>query len=156
MTLFLACLASVALCVACVVVHWGVMELLVKRMCVRDHNLSRRLLAGVLILLVVHFVQISGFAAGYEALDGFAGASFGRDGGSGEGGQGFLEAWYFSASVYTTVGFGDLTPRGPLRLLAGLEALVGLLMITWSASFTFLVMNRAWAARYADDDAPPL
>ena len=153
MSIALACLAAVALAVACVVVHWGVMELLVRRLCTQRHNLSRRLLAGVLVLLAAHCVQISGFAIGYELLDGFAGASFERGGRGGERGEarGFLEAWYFSASVYTTVGFGDITPRGPLRLLAGLEALVGLLMITWSASFTFLVMNRAWIHRYGGE-----
>jgi hypothetical protein len=31
-----------------------------------------------------------------------------------------------------------------MRLLAGIEALVGLLMISWSASFTFLEMHRDW------------
>lgn len=46
--------------------------------------------------------------------------------------------------VYTTVGFGDLIPIGPIRLMAGVEALTGLVMITWSASYTFLEMQRDW------------
>ena len=51
---------------------------------------------------------------------------------------------YFSAMVYTTVGFGDLVPTGPLRMITSTEALAGLSLITWSASFTFLQMQRMW------------
>ena len=42
------------------------------------------------------------------------------------------------------MGFGDLTPTGPLRMLAGVEALNGLLLIGCSASYTYLAMERFW------------
>ena len=45
---------------------------------------------------------------------------------------------------YTTVGFGDVTPVGPIRFMAATEALTGLVLITWSASFTYLEMERFW------------
>lgn len=51
---------------------------------------------------------------------------------------------YFSAETYTSLGFGDITPVGPVRLLAGVEALNGLLLIGWSASFTYISMERFW------------
>jgi len=51
------------------------------------------------------------------------------------------------AAVYTTVGFGDITPEGPMRILVCIEALAGLVLITWSASFTFLVMQGYWRDR---------
>lgn len=54
---------------------------------------------------------------------------------------------YYSATVYTTLGFGDLVPDGPMRFVTGAEALVGLCLITWSASFTFLEMERHWPNR---------
>jgi len=57
---------------------------------------------------------------------------------------GFLDHVYFSAVVYSTLGFGDLVPEGPVRFLTGLEAVAGLVLITWSASFTFLEMQRYW------------
>jgi hypothetical protein len=50
-----------------------------------------------------------------------------------------------SAMTYTTVGFGDVVPVGAIRFVAGLEALTGLVMITWSASYTFLEMQRDWS-----------
>lgn len=56
----------------------------------------------------------------------------------------FLDAVYLSAITYTTVGYGDVAPVGPIRLLAGMESLVGLVYITWSASFTYLEMERFW------------
>jgi len=51
---------------------------------------------------------------------------------------------YFSATTFTTVGFGDLAPVGPIRFLSGTEALTGFVLITWSASFTYLEMERFW------------
>jgi len=57
---------------------------------------------------------------------------------------------YFSAETYTSLGFGDLTPVGPVRLLAGVEALNGLLLIGWSASYTYLAMERFWNAAGTD------
>ena len=57
---------------------------------------------------------------------------------------GFLDHVYFSAVVYSTLGFGDLIPNGPVRFLTGMEAVAGLVLITWSASFTFIEMQRYW------------
>jgi len=54
---------------------------------------------------------------------------------------------YFSAATYSTVGFGDLAPVGPIRFLAGTEGLAGFVLITWSASFTYLEMERFWRER---------
>lgn len=51
---------------------------------------------------------------------------------------------YFSVVVYTTLGLGDLVPEGAIRFLTGTEALTGSVLITWSASFTFLEMQRFW------------
>jgi len=51
---------------------------------------------------------------------------------------------YYSAMVYTTVGFGDLVPEGTIRMITSTEALTGLALITWSASFTYLQMQRVW------------
>jgi len=53
---------------------------------------------------------------------------------------------YFSAETYTSLGFGDVTPDGPVRLLVGVEALNGLLLIGWSASFLCISMERFWTS----------
>lgn len=52
---------------------------------------------------------------------------------------------YFSAETYTSLGFGDVTPLGPVRLLSGVETLNGLLLIGWSASYLYIAMERFWS-----------
>lgn len=56
----------------------------------------------------------------------------------------FLDCLYFSIVAYTSLGFGDHVPLSHARLIAGVEALNGLLLIGWSASFTYLAMERYW------------
>jgi hypothetical protein len=51
---------------------------------------------------------------------------------------------YFSAVVYSTLGLGDVLPHGTMRFMVGTEALTGFLLVTWSASFTFMEMERWW------------
>lgn len=55
-----------------------------------------------------------------------------------------LDAVYLSATTYSTLGYGDLVPVGPIRFLFGTEAIVGLVMMAWSASFAYLEMARYW------------
>jgi len=59
----------------------------------------------------------------------------------------FLDFFYFSATTYTTVGYGDITAGGSLRIVSGVEALDGVLLLSWSASFTYLAMQKYWDAQ---------
>ena len=59
----------------------------------------------------------------------------------------FLDVVYLSSTTFSTVGFGDLAPMGPLRFLCGTEALTGFILITWSASFLYLEMQEFWRVR---------
>ena len=54
---------------------------------------------------------------------------------------------YFSFTTYTTLGYGDIEPFGGIRYLAGIESLTGLLLITWTASFLFIEMQRYWVSK---------
>ncbi len=56
----------------------------------------------------------------------------------------FLTDLYFSATSYSSLGFGDVAPFGAARLLAGVEALNGLVLIGWSTTFTFLALREFW------------
>lgn len=56
----------------------------------------------------------------------------------------FSVALYFSAETYSSLGYGDVVPGGALRLLAGCEALNGLLLLGWSASYLYIAMERFW------------
>ncbi|QEG36350.1 ion channel [Bythopirellula goksoeyrii] len=52
--------------------------------------------------------------------------------------------FYYSALSYTSLGFGDVSPEGALRTLSAVEAITGLVLIAWTASFAFLVMQELW------------
>ena len=54
---------------------------------------------------------------------------------------------YWIFTTYSTLGFGDIEPTGHIRFLTGLESLTGLVLITWSASFLFLEMQKYWPKR---------
>ena len=58
-----------------------------------------------------------------------------------------LDCAYFSFTTYTTLGFGDIQPVAGVRYLTGIESLTGLLLITWSASFLYLEMQRYWTRK---------
>ena len=61
-------------------------------------------------------------------------------------GRGFLpdaeSAFYFSGTTYTTVGYGDHVLTKPLRMLAPLEALTGILMCGLSTGLFFALVSR--------------
>ncbi|AWV07979.1 potassium channel family protein [Marilutibacter maris] len=103
----------------------------------------RRLVAVYLWLLLLHVVEIWVFGLAYYLLLNLAGVGEVH----GMHHDNLFDTVYFSAMVYTTVGFGDMVPVGPIRLLTGTEALVGLMLITWSASFTYLEMTQYWKDR---------
>jgi hypothetical protein len=69
------------------------------------------------------------------------------------GSSGFtlVSCLYFSSETYTSLGFGDITPVGPIRLIAGVEALNGLLLIGWSVSYAYLAMERFWGQGKAEN-----
>jgi hypothetical protein len=108
-----------------------------------------KLLVVIVAAFFAHAVEMLLYGLALYALIAFLGA------GSlvGQAGASLASCIYFSAETYTSLGFGDLTPTGPIRLLAGVEALNGLLLIGWSASFTYISMERFWRTR--DDDPKP-
>ncbi len=99
-----------------------------------------RVLFGVFGALCGHVLEVWVFGLAYYLMN--LDARFGTLQGNYNGS--LMDSVYFSFSSYTSLGFGDIEPLGDIRFLAGLEALVGLLLITWSASFMFLEMTRYW------------
>jgi len=100
-----------------------------------------KLLVVILAAFVAHAAEMAiyGFAF-YFLITGLGAGTLGDSSTAS-----LANTMYFSAETYTSLGFGDVTPSGPIRLLAGLEALNGLLLIGWSASFTYLCMERFWS-----------
>lgn len=107
------------------------------------HAKRRAVLHAVLGLILLHIVEIWIFGLTAFVLSMFP------DLGHIAGAESDLvfDYVYFSAVVFTTVGFGDLSPVGPIRFLAGTEALTGFVLIGWSVSFTYFEMTRLWQNR---------
>jgi len=57
----------------------------------------------------------------------------------------FFDIFYFSGTTYTTVGYGDIVLIGNGRIVSVVESLMGLVLIAWTASFTYYEMNRKWS-----------
>lgn len=102
-----------------------------------------RMVFGVLGALVAHAIEVWIFALGYYLMN--ASKHLGQLTGNYDGS--FMDSVYFSFTTFTTIGFGDITPIGPLKFLTGLEALTGLVLITWTASFLFIEMQKYWNDR---------
>lgn len=99
-----------------------------------------RVLVGLFGALCAHIMEVWVFAFAYYFLSKLG--VFGGLEGSFE--QSLMDYSYFSFTTYTSLGFGDVRPTGQLRFLAGLEALTGLVLIAWTASFMFLEMQKLW------------
>ena len=102
-----------------------------------------RIVAGVFVALIAHAIEIWIFALAYyymSTTDGWGSLTGNFDGS-------LMDCGYFSFTTYTTLGFGDIEPSGHLRYLTGIEALTGLVLITWTASFLYYEMQRYWNAR---------
>jgi hypothetical protein len=100
----------------------------------------RQMLFAILGVLALHMAQIWIFGAAWWALLHFP------DAGS-ISGAAHLQwhgALFLSALAFTSLGFDAWVPVGAIRILAGVEALTGLVLVAWSASFAFLQMQRHW------------
>ena len=101
-----------------------------------------KVLYGIASVLALHVAEIWIFGLMIWAL-----LQWPACGSLGPGVHHLFDYIYFSAATFTTVGFGDIAPVGPVRFVSGTEALTGFVLVTWSASFTFLEMEQFWRSR---------
>lgn len=99
-----------------------------------------KILLVIFGLIIAHVLEAAVFAGGYAI--GEQALGLGRFVGSPS--MSASQLFYFSIETFTTQGVGDVYVIGPLRLIASLEPLAGLILIGWSGSFTFLAMGLDW------------
>ncbi len=98
----------------------------------RGWVLQLRLLGSTaVVLLLLHIVEIIVWALAFLWI----GVDDIRD---------FESATYFSTVTFTSLGYGDVVIRGSWRMLAAIEAIVGLLIFGWSTALLFAVVQRLW------------
>ena len=137
-------IAAIALAIAsvivAVIVHYECLSVLsrVSQSAIRKPRTM--MLVVIFGVFVAHMFEIATFAAAYWMGDTVGGIGHFAGGGVKDS----IEYFYFSAECFTSLGLGDMYPLGNLRLLAGVEVLNGQLLIAWSASFTYLIMEQVW------------
>ena len=103
--------------------------------------------AFMFIIFATHTTCVWLYAGLYYVLENYFG--FGHFGLVGDHDIGsFMSYIYFSAITYTSVGFGDIYPKGPFRMIAGVEAINGLILIGLSVTLTYFAMERLWGYRF--------
>lgn len=143
MPLTFAFIANSLLALIVILLHYEVLFQLDKYLPKVAHIAPRfKVLLSVGIIFLAHVLEIWIFALGYYATLQFPlmGSLVGEISGHGA----LLDCAYLSFITYTTVGYGEIVAQGYLRYLMGIEALVGLILITWSASFLFIEMQKYW------------
>jgi hypothetical protein len=135
-----ALLASSIMVIACVLIHYEVLRYtsaLLGRLTMPPRP---RILVVMFAVFFAHTVEVWMYAVAYYLLNNH----FGIGGFGGTLENHFTDYLYFSTSTYSSLGYGDVYPLGGLRLMAGIETIAGLVMIGWSASFTYLAMVKFW------------
>lgn len=105
---------------------------------IRKGKIPQAVVGTVLVLLALHVVEIIVWAVAFMLL-------------LPPGELATLEeAVYFSFVTFTTLGYGDVTLTESWRLLSGIEALNGIMLVGWTTAMIFAVVQRAWH-RLADN-----
>ena len=126
--------------IACIFLHYESLSFLTVIL-KRIHTRARpRILLLIFAILLTHVLEIWIFGFAYYLLI----STEGHGALIAQYPLGLIDCVYYSAVCFTTLGLGDVVPAGPVRFLTGTEALTGFVLITWSASFTFIEMQRFW------------
>lgn len=100
----------------------------------------RLIISATLALLLIHLFEILSWAVLYVWGDVL---------------PDFQTAFYFSATTYTTVGYGDVLLPPRFRLYASAEALTGIMLSGLSSGFLFAFLTRRFGAR-SSSSAPAM
>lgn len=95
----------------------------------RHHATRETVLVGLIVvgLCAVHILEVIAWAVGYLA----AGAL-----------HNFDDAFYFSLTTYTTVGATGVAVSDLFRSFAGIESLLGPIMLAWSTAFLVDILHQ--------------
>lgn len=133
-------IVTILVVVLCVVLHYEALSRLTGLLKRIRMPARPRILLLIFSILLTHVVEIWIFGGAYFFLvstDGHGSLLANHP-------IGLFDSVYYSAVCFTTLGLGDVVPVGAVRFMSGTEALTGFVLIAWSASFTFMEMERFW------------
>jgi hypothetical protein len=140
-------LLTMSLVVFSALLHYEAMQWAALKLLPRIHFLPTRslVIVGVLVCMAAHQIEVLLFAAVLYLLAGY-GLDLGYDD---QQRRTFLDFVNSSIESYTSLGYGDTEHLTQVhRMVSGAEALTGLVLIAWTASFTYLLMEKYWRERH--------
>jgi Ion channel len=135
--LAIAALITIFLLIATALMHFEVLRFLagyVGKRARASHGAVISLLLGV---VTAHVAEIALYALAYI----FGAGSLHLGALKGDLTVTGLDYFYFAAETYSTLGYGDVVPTAQLRLIASIEPLNGLMLLAWSGSFLFILIQ---------------
>ncbi len=90
------------------------------------------LIKAVIVLVILHTLEIMLWAGSYTLILPAGELTS------------FEQAVYFSFVTFTTLGYGDITLSEGWRILSGIEALSGILLIGWTTAMLFSIVQHLW------------
>ncbi len=134
-------ISCVVLLVITTIIHYEVLRMLTIGLPALAMPARAKLIVVIFGAFFAHAMEIVLYALAIYVLVRYAGSGTLGDASH----LSLTKSLYFSAETYSSLGYGDVVPGGDLRLLAGVEVLNGLLLIGWSASYTYIAMERFWS-----------
>jgi len=131
---------SLALMVSTLWLHYQVLRFSSDHLADLPLRNRAKIMAVVFSSFIGHMLEIGLFALAYYFLVGYTDLGqfskpYALDAGN---------LFYFSTVSFSTLGMSPVQMEGPLKIVVGLEALNGFLLITWSASHTYTIMQELW------------
>lgn len=116
--------------------HYVIVSGAIRHLGNANYQRGRKLVMALCVSGIAHILVVGLYAGAYGA-----GRALDIGGFGGEATMSAMDVFYFSLVTYTSLGLGDIVPTGHLRLIAGIEALNGFLLISCSAAMLFLFMS---------------
>ena len=133
----------VGLIIFCVAVFYEIMAHVWLALPKLDTRPRAQILFTVLASFVGHTISVWAFGLVYYVLANYF--HFGTLTGAID--HELIDYVYFSSVSYSSLGFGDVYATEGLQLLVGVEAILGLILIGWTITFTYIVTERYLAHR---------
>lgn len=136
MTLLLAIVLTLTAVIGSAALHYEAIRRL-DRFARRAARAYPALLLTIGGLILLHLAEIGGFALVFALAEGpldlgdFTGATP----------RAPLDWFYTAAEAYTSLGYSDALPTGAMRLISSITPVAGILLLTWSGSFLFSLVE---------------
>jgi len=136
MALLLAIVLTLGVVIGSTALHYEAIRAL-DRFARRSARVYPTLLLVISGLIGIHLIDIGAYAVLFALADGpldlgdFVGARPASP----------LGYFYTAAEAYTSLGYSNAAPTGAMRLVSAIAPLNGILLLTWSGSFLFSLVE---------------